>query len=444
MRALRRLVPLIAVAVVAAEVPVAAIGDGPTNNAALDPVRWLHRLDDRPADRLDHAIARARTVTRMQIEAAGGPGPTPVPGAGHDRPSEAVKALAARYDPGPDAPDGEVSKLDRLPAPVRGQLADVVAAFSTFDDRTRAAYQDRPTDGEVASLLQARTRLLDAVADLDATVPATPSWTGPAPSAIDLCPAVALDLAGDDSTYVDDCALIVDLGGNDTYHNNAGGSGLDTFGDPCGVPLARTAAALVDLGSGDDAYGDPGDPRACGANGGGFFASGFLVDDGGRDVYHASRKGTNGGADFDGTGLLVDAGGDDIYKATRSGTNGGVEFGAHGLLVDAGGADRYNATDRGTNGGGYWASGGTGFLVDLAGDDDYLAGTHGTNGGVEPAPLIFVPQQGIGGLLLDRSGQDRYRDALVDCDDCTHVPKGLVGAQVDSDDPPGSPGAGAR
>jgi hypothetical protein len=65
-----------------------------------------------------------------------------------------------------------------------------------------------------------------------------------------------------------------------------------------------------------------------------------------------------------------------------------------------------------------------GFLLDEAGDDTYNADDAGTNGG----------GNGGVGFLLDAAGTDRYEDPLVpggSCQDCTLVPKGLVGAQVD-------------
>jgi hypothetical protein len=65
-------------------------------------------------------------------------------------------------------------------------------------------------------------------------------------------------------------------------------------------------------------------------------------------------------------------------------------------------------------------------LLDEAGNDTYTATGDGTNGGDE----------GVG-LLLDAAGTDRYEDPEVpgdSCQDCTLVPKGTLGAQVDSDD----------
>lgn len=69
------------------------------------------------------------------------------------------------------------------------------------------------------------------------------------------------DLVGVPNTYAVDCPLIVDVGGNDTYTNNAGG-------------VNGGAAAVIDLG-GDDRYAGN---RASGANGGGSAGAGFLFD----------------------------------------------------------------------------------------------------------------------------------------------------------------------
>jgi hypothetical protein len=92
----------------------------------------------------------------------------------------------------------------------------------------------------------------------------------------------------------------------------------------------------------------------------------------------------------------------------------------------------YTATDYGTNGGGF--DEGDGLLLDRGGDDLYKAGRCGANGGADISCLR--PSLGVDatthGLLVDGNGTDTYEDALVNCQDCTMVPKSGLGAQVDT------------
>lgn len=143
----------------------------------------------------------------------------------------------------------------------------------------------------------------------------------------------------------------------------------------------------------------------------------------------------------------VDAGvGTDTYDAGGGGTNGGGSGGrltrlhtrfvwvvGKGFLLDAGGEDTYDADGGATNGG--VREYGVGFLLDAGGDDTYDAeGSRGTNGGshlsVQHDPR---GQQKNAGLLLDVTGTDFYSDGTVTCWDCSLLPKGFAGAQVDSD-----------
>jgi hypothetical protein len=234
--------------------------------------------------------------------------------------------------------------------------------------------------------------------------------------AVDDCPAIAIDLDGVANEYSSFCALVIDVGGADTYLNNAGGSHVDGanvsgwYDGECRSSDVWAAGALVDL-AGDDAY----TPRThCGVNGGGYNGAGFLLDVAGNDVYtdssdtYAPWGGTNGGGDI-GIGFLLDMAGDDTYTADRvesRGINGGGNAGA-GFLLDAGGDDLYVACSAchsfandspggATNGGAYE---GTGFLLDAGGDDAYRAANDGTNGGALEGK----------GFLFDMAGNDTYR-----------------------------------
>lgn len=176
-------------------------------------------------------------------------------------------------------------------------------------------------------------------------------------------------------------------------------------------------------------------------NGGAYIGgAGVLLDASGGDTYFSTNHGANGGGYIGGAGLLVDGGGNDTYPAGSLGANGGATGGvlngapvpfAAGLLIDRYGDDAYTAERVGTNGGAM--NGARGLLLDLDGNDTYIATSEGANGGGNAGtPGGFTMPPGLG-LLLDRDeGRDRYEDELVECRDCSVVPKETSGAQVDS------------
>jgi hypothetical protein len=318
---------------------------------------------------------------------------------------------------------------------VRGALLDTVAAFAAFEAAARIA--PNQVEGPRLGLLAAAVALRDALGGRSL------------PLRIQAPPVFAIDLVGASDVYVADVALLLDVGGNDLYLNNAGGT---SAGDACpiGGSVMRPASALIDL-AGDDRYVSG---RRCGINGGGWFGAGFLLDAAGNDAYSAYTNGVNGGG-VGGAGFLLDVGGDDAYSGDAVGVNGGggifagrgflldlsgndrytggalaVNGGGStngvGLLLDADGDDAYVATQIGVNGGGWL--GGQGTLVDASGDDTYTAGllaVNGAGGGLE------FGQPGVG-LLLDGAGGDRYDDLEGGTgDDVTVAPKGIAGAQLD-------------
>ena len=216
-------------------------------------------------------------------------------------------------------------------------------------------------------------------------------------------------------------AIVVDLGGDDTYlcPVGFGKSGISVCVDVSGCDRyecvddgafgvgLRGVGILVDLG-GMDCY------RANDLSmGAGLFGVGVLWDRGGEDLYEGGQF-TSGAAYF-GAGILRDEGRDDRYSARwlAQGAGGPRGFGA---LVDRGGDDNYYcggryygwSTSRGTSRSGCQgyaegirrvASGGIGLLVDTAGDDIYVAGSL---------------SQGFGywfglGCLVDRAGNDTYQ-----------------------------------
>lgn len=249
----------------------------------------------------------------------------------------------------------------------------------------------------LSQVLVARTDLVSAALTLEG--PAIHGDRGTRCS-VRTPPAYAFDLCGADSTYEHNYSLIVDLGGNDTYLNNAGGTRLTDICEqsPTPAPVGFAAAALVDV-AGDDAYGDPEAPSSCGVNGGAVMGAGFLLDRAGDDMYAADSYGVNGGAWIAGLGYLRDLAGDDRYLA-----------GVSTVTVDPGDGNVSHG-NRGVNGGG---NGAVGTLVDDAGDDVYRAGVESARiraDGIRlEAGSNAVNGGGLAGVghLADRAGSDRY------------------------------------
>lgn len=146
-------------------------------------------------------------------------------------------------------------------------------------------------------------------------------------------------------------ALIVDVGGNDTYRGRVAAS---TDADhPLGM--------VIDL-SGDDRYESEPLGLATGRLG-----VGILVDVAGDDHYQLARG--SGGAGFAGIGVLCDQAGDDIYEGNRF--TQGAAIGGIGLLLDWAGDDRHTSHGYAIGLGGPL---GAGAVIDLAGDDAYQSG----------------------------------------------------------------------
>ncbi|HWC32561.1 MAG TPA: carboxypeptidase-like regulatory domain-containing protein [Actinomycetota bacterium] len=240
-----------------------------------------------------------------------------------------------------------------------GSVADPVAAFARVFDAREA-------------LLRSALRLRDAFRDGRVRTSTHTQTT-------------CLDLAGVPSLHTARCTLSIDVGGNDRYRNNAGGT-------------SGGAAAAIDLG-GSDSYAST---LNIGSNGGGSFGAGFLFDAAGNDSYVGGNQASNGGGYLLGAGFLLDAGGSDRYTG-RACTNGGACAFASGTLLDLG-----------------------------TRNDAYSAGGGAVNGGV-----LAVAH----GMLLDAGGTDTYSEGAPCYGsgvDRTVVPKGDgVGAQLDSTNPRG-------
>lgn len=471
---LRHLAVLVAVLLVSTSTTAVLIGgrdEQPLPADRLERVRYqtaeaadaLSATGDCLPDDLDCSIRAAQVATRQQLDivAADDAALPDTPGDGADV-VEKLKSQARRRGLALDAADrAELEQVRSLPASIR----DVVAAYAAYDDAATglepsvspdklldlkrevgvqsptapraqqaqllhergfaaSSFQELRADLDVdyGPVLAARNDLLDAAAELPSCA------DGPIPGAepIGVPGLIAIDPACEDNRYESDYALQIDLGGDDTYVNNAGGSNLlnpagrdgnrmaDCW-EPIADPPVLGAAALVDRGQGNDQYGDPADPQNCGVNGAGFLGAGFLVDDGGDDLYVGGSSAVNGGTIMPwAVGFLLDAGGSDRYRADGVGVNGGSNGGLP-MLVDVRGDDDYVAHGSemidlqgnplpgesvGANGAGYdWLGLSYGFLADFAGSDRYEATSNGTNGGAGGAAKSF---------LYDARGNDRY------------------------------------
>jgi HEAT repeat protein len=276
-------------------------------------------------------------------------------------------------------------------------------------------------------------------------------------------------------TATEDCALLIDLGGDDVYRNNAGGcwtaeapialcidhAGNDQYVSDrpyvqgfgfLGVGLLVDVAgndryvarhfaqgagimgvgALWDLG-GDDVY----DGHAF-VQGAGMFGLGMLLDDAGDDQYDGATL-CQGAATTLGLGVLSDLEGNDQYglavKPDRDalgqppgyGQGGALSFrpypwegkltayGGVGMLIDDQGDDRYESRGWNDQGGSYIMS--LGVLVDNSGDDHYLGGTS-QGSGIHITNAILIDRAGNdlyeGGFRAGGSGGDRTPAFLID------------------------------
>jgi len=202
------------------------------------------------------------------------------------------------------------------------------------------------------------------------------------------------------NVYGEDAALILDLGEDDLYLNNAGGTRP-------GIPVA-----LVIDWEGSDRYLS----RENFSQGAGLLGGGFLIDMGGDDTF-VSMDGSQGGG-FWGIGVLYHGGGNSTYTA-RSYCQGVGQMGV-GLLIDRKGDDRYHCSFSGQ---GLGLFGGAGILTDEGGNDFYQLGGL-TPDFRDPLKATLSKGQGFGygiraekgiqgvtggmGILMDEEGNDTY------------------------------------
>jgi len=156
-------------------------------------------------------------------------------------------------------------------------------------------------------------------------------------------------------------AILVELGGDDTYHCRVG-AGVE------GIGLA------IDL-SGDDTYEMTSGPSS-------------KID----PVTQLTSQDFAFGSGDMGVGILLDCDGQDHYVG-RDASLGSALFGV-GVLLDRAGMDSYNVDEHGEAA----ANFGIAMLIDESGDDTYFA-RHFAQ--AVSGPLGF-------GLLLDRAGNDTY------------------------------------
>ncbi|MBE7446069.1 MAG: PDZ domain-containing protein [Planctomycetia bacterium] len=202
------------------------------------------------------------------------------------------------------------------------------------------------------------------------------------------------------SYYYADAAVIIDLGGDDYYFNNAGSSGKD-------IPVS----ICIDF-SGNDVY----HAKNPFSQGTGRFGIGLLIDCEGNDTY-ISQDFSQGSGLF-GVGLLADNDGNDFYSGHVA--NQGVGFFGAGLLSDLCGNDRYFSRQFAQ---GVGFTRGVGALLDADGNDFYLTGgeypdfrdpgksfqsmSQGMGMGIRPEGAIVGASGGIG-ILIDQKGNDQY------------------------------------
>lgn len=214
-------------------------------------------------------------------------------------------------------------------------------------------------------------------------------------------------------------AMVIDLGGDDTYRGTIAASSQ----------VGQGNSVVIDL-SGNDTYDAAPLGLATGRLG-----VGLLIDLSGNDVYQLGPG--SGGTGFAGLGILYDGAGNDVYMGGRF--TQGTAIAGLGLLVDQAGNDRYVSYGYAVGFGGPL---GVGAVIDVKGDDTYQCGEKYSSNynaldapSAQPGdPLFQYDCFGLGtgagkrvltkksdqqaynlaggwGLLIDIDGNDRYRSA---------------------------------
>lgn len=192
--------------------------------------------------------------------------------------------------------------------------------------------------------------------------------------------------------------LIIDLGGDDEYHNIFSSFNCNPFNSPLSI--------IIDL-EGNDLYLS----NEKYTLGGGSFGLSFLVDCSGNDRYISQDFSL--GCGFFGVGLLYDKEGNDYYISDIMG-QGAAAFGV-GILCDLEGNDSYhgNLFNQGMG-----FVGGIGLLIEAQGNDNFFSGGKYPDFR-EPEVAFDSFSQGFGfgfrnfgsggiGILWDDGGNDHY------------------------------------
>ncbi|MFA5795071.1 MAG: PDZ domain-containing protein [Candidatus Brocadiia bacterium] len=207
--------------------------------------------------------------------------------------------------------------------------------------------------------------------------------------------------------YQENAAIIIDIGGDDFYANQLGGSICES-----GKP-DQPFGIIVDFG-GNDRYSS----YKYGCQGAGVMGVGILYDKTGDDIYIAQDWAQGSG--LLGVGILVDNGGNDSFKGQEYVQGAGL-FGI-GILIKHEGNDSYQANKLAQ---GFAGPKAFGLLIDTAGNDNYLASTKHPNGYPDNPGTFDGWSQGCGtgmraytdpsmsrsggvGVLLDQAGEDYY------------------------------------
>jgi hypothetical protein len=298
---------------------------------------------------------------------------------------DAIRAAAGLIDVQVEAASSPVATFDialpaELAAPVSSLLGAVLASGAdarsavSLSPREVVTLQDRfladlerlhgsPTRGVIldgqrqlmrgvdrSALLSAALSLTEAI---DAALPRLAAARSEAESAetVDGCDmqsvAPLLCVAGESNNVHDGAfALVIDMGGDDTYRGTSGASAL-----------TLPASVVIDL-AGNDRYQAPaGATRSIGVGNAGL---GVVVDRQGNDTYTTANEGLAAGGSTSaqgsgsaGVGMLADMQGNDTYTITATGPGGSVGgqgFGVAGagILLDQGGDDAYRVDATGT------------------------------------------------------------------------------------------------
>lgn len=203
--------------------------------------------------------------------------------------------------------------------------------------------------------------------------------------------------SSDANEYRLDAAVVIDLGGDDVYHERVAGARPD-----------RPAAMLIDLG-GDDRY----QATLPFAQGAALLGVALLADLEGNDHYTTNAPFAQGAA-LCGAAVFLDGAGDDVLRATRYAQGAALCQGL-GALIDLDGEDRYQV---GIYGQGFAGPGAVGALLSRGGDDHYAAlgdvdctyGDEGTYHAASQGAAFGFRQVASAGVavLLDRGGCDSY------------------------------------